>query len=202
MSAVRRLGAVALLGTLAGAGAAAAQRPHRSGLWGELSPGFGSLRVACAGCPDVIRTAAGGGVVRIGGVVSDRVLLGVESSGFLDETFGFAPDDTSLVAEFSMVAVTVLWFPWRSGGFLKGGVGIAQGEFTAPGTAAQSDTVAGTGIGLTFGVGWDVPLSRKFALTANAGASITAIGDVILPAGRIDDVIGTLYHLTFSFTFR
>lgn len=182
-------------------GGAAAQRPHRTGLWGELGGGAAYSRVACSGCTEVTVSPASSGYLRIGGLLSDGVLLGVESAGFADETFGFGAD-SGVVAQMETLAVVVLWFPWRSGVFLKGGMGAAHGEFTIPSEATQADTSKGTGIGLTFGVGLDWPLSRKLALTANAAAFITAIGDVVLPTARVDDVIATLYHATIGFTIR
>lgn len=179
------------------------QRPHRTGLWGEIMVGGGRLRMACSTCGDSIIVApGGGGLIRIGGTVSDNVLMGWESAGFLDETFGFAANDSTTVAEMETVTIVVLWFPWRAGMFVKGGVGMAQGRFTIPAGATQVDSTKGTGIGMTFGLGWDVPISRKFALTANAGVFVTAIGDIVLPTSRVDDVIGTLYQFTLGITFR
>ena len=197
----RAVAAVALLVTALADGAAA-QRPHRTGLWFELGSGPAAVRVACAGCADVTTSGGSGAHLRLGGVVSDRVLLGVETFGFTDETFGFTAGDTAFVAETGTVAAVVLWFPWRSGAFLKGGVGIADGRFTTTPTPDSSVVVEGVGVGLTFGLGWDVAISRKFAITANAGAFITAIGDLVLPGGTVDDVIATMYVLAIGFTVR
>jgi hypothetical protein len=85
--------------------------------------------------------------------------------------------------------------------FFKGGVGAAVGQFSVP-SAAQADTSTGGGLGLTVGLGWDWSISRKFAITANFGAFVTALGDVELPASRVDDVIATLYQGSIGFTFR
>jgi hypothetical protein len=188
--------------TPAAHGGAAAQRHHRSGGWGEVGIGVASSRVACSTCTDVVRSTGSSGYFRLGGTVSDRVLLGAESAGFVDEAFGFTEDDPSVVAEFETLTVVVLWFPWRSGVFLKGGTGLARGRFTVPVDAAQAGPSRGTGIGMTLGVGMDWPVSRTFAVTANAAAFITGIGDMILPAGRVDDVIATTYHATLGVTMR
>jgi hypothetical protein len=194
-----------IVGLAAGAvGSLAAQsgRPHRSGLWGELGGGPASLRMGCASCDDVVTAGGSGGHIRIGGVISDHVLLGWESAGFSDESFGFAPDDPATIAEMESTGLVVMWFPGRRGLFLKGGVSVAQGRFLIPTAAAQVDSVRGTGVGVSFGVGWDVSLSRKFAITVSSAAYVTAIGDLLLPSGRVDDVIGTMYHLSLAFTFR
>ena len=197
----RAAAAVAVVAT-ALAGGAAAQRPHRTGLWFELGGGPAAVRVACAGCADVSFEAGSGGYLRLGGVLSDRVLLGVEAFGFDDETFGFTAGDTAFVAETGTVAAVVLWFPWRSGAFLKGGVGLAEGSFTTTPTTGTPVIAEGVGVGLTFGLGWDVAISRKFAITANAAAFIAAIGDLVLPSGTVDDVIATMYVVSIGFTVR
>lgn len=191
-----------LLVALPLAGQTRPQRPHRTGLWGELAAGGGFLRVACSTCADVNVESGGGGLVRLGGTLTDRVLVAWESAWFGDETFGFAAGDSSVVARLQTLTVMLAWFPWRSGAFLKGGVGMALGQFTVPNGAGQTDTPKGTGIGMTLGVGWDVPISRKFALTANAAAFITAIGDLVLPNSRVDDVIGTMYQMSVGVTWR
>jgi len=197
-----------VLATLAllmlGTGAVTAQsprRPHRAGLWGEIGFGPGRVRVACSGCTDV--SAAGGATsyFRIGGTVSDRVGIGVEVFSFLDRAFGFSPGDTTTTAETATATVVVIWFPGRHGLFFKGGVGLAGGQFTIPGTAG-ADTSNGAGIGLTFGFGWDFAISRKFAVTTNFGAYVTAVGDVVLPGQRVDDVIATMYQAGIGLTFR
>jgi len=181
--------------------AARAQRPHRSGLWGEFGGGPSSVRIACSDCPDVTRRSGSGGYFRVGGAVSDRILIGVEAFSLVDEAFGFSEGDTSIVAENVSLAGVVLWYPGRTGFFLKAGVGLASGEFTIPG-ASEPVVSHGIGTGLTFGVGFDLPVWRGLAVTGNAGTWVTAIGDVVLPDATVDDVIATLYGLTFGFTFR
>ena len=157
--------------------------------------------MACSGCTDIVVASAPISYFRIGGTVSDRVLIGVEVVSLLDRAFGFSRGDTTTTAETGTATVVVLWFPSRRGFFFKGGVGLASGQFTVPGTAG-ADTSNGRGIGLTFGFGWDFAISRKFAITTNLAAHVTAVGDVVLPARRIDDVIATMYQGSIGFTFR
>ena len=193
------LGVGAVLTPLA---TAYAQRPHRSGLWFEAGWGPSSIRVSCTNCEDITRASGSGVGIRVGGVISDRVLIGLESFTFLDETFGLAADDTSLVARTSNFGGVVIWYPGRSGFFLKGGVGIAQGEFTLQADTEEEEVVEGMGVGLTFGLGWDFPVKRWLAISLNAGAYVTAIGDLVLPTARVDDVIPSMYAITLGFTLR
>lgn len=181
------------------------QRPHRTGLWGEFGGGRGQLRMTCSTCRDPINAPGVAGLTRVGGTLSDRILLGGESALFTDKGFGFDDRDSTTVAELETVGVVVLWFPWRSGVFFKGGVGFAEGRFTIANDSGPPDINEGVGIGMTFGVGWDVLISRKFALTANAATFTTAIGDIVLPGPpvrRVDDVIGSMLQVSLNFTFR
>ena len=151
-----------------------------------------------------VTTATGsGGYLRIGGTVSDGVLLGLESFSFSDESFGFRSDpDRRVTAETTSLGVIGLWYPWRAGFFLKGGVGIAGGDFTVKPDSGQRRTVKGTGVGMTFGVGYDLNLSRRFAITTTGAAYVAAIGDLVLPTVTVDDAIASMYHLTIGLTIR
>jgi hypothetical protein len=192
---------VVLTAPVAPASAQRTDRPHRSGLWGEFGAGAGRVRIACSGCTAVVVANAPTSYVRIGGTVSDRVVIGLEVFSLLNRSLGFAPGDSTTTAETATVAIVVLWFPSRRGFFFKGGAGLAAGQFTIPGTAG-ADTSNGRGIGVTYGFGWDFPLSRKFAITTNFAAYVTAIGDVVLPGRRVDDMIATMYQAGIGITFR
>jgi hypothetical protein len=171
-------------------------------LWAELGAGPGRVRIACSGCTDEVVAASGlTSYFRIGGTVSDHVVIGVEVFSFLDRAFGFSPSDSATTAETATATVVVMWFPGRRGLFFKGGVGLAGGQFSIPGTAG-ADTSSGGGIGLTFGFGWDFSISRRFAITTNFAAYVTAVGDLVVPGQRVDDVIATMYQGSIGFTVR
>ena len=202
---VRRLLACAVVLAIPGTAVAQAPKPknpHRSGLWGEFGAGPARIRVGCGGCTDVTTAAGSAGYVRIGWTISRKVLMGVESYGFTDDTFGFTEGDTSVVAESETLAAVVLWYPWRRHFYIKGGVGAAEGRFTVQPATGPPVIAGGHGVGLTFGLGYDVHVWRSLALTANAAAFITAIGDIVLPTQRIEDVIPTTYLISLGLTFR
>ncbi|HJS43936.1 MAG TPA: hypothetical protein VJ755_10730 [Gemmatimonadales bacterium] len=203
--------------TLLGYGAAAAQepvggsqprkpsRPHRSGLWGEFGFGPGHARIACSGCEEVVGANGTTSYVRLGGIVSDHVLIGFEAFTLLNKSLGHASPDSGTTAETGTAAIIIMWYPGSRGLFFKGGVGAAFGQFSIPGDSAGTavaDTSEGGGIGITFGLGWDAPISRKFAFTGNAGVFVTALGDVALANRRVDDLIATMYSVSVGFTFR
>jgi len=177
-------------------------RPHRSGLWGEFGFGPGHVRVACAGCTDVVSAHGQTSYFRIGGAVSDHVMIGFEAFSLLDKAFAFSLDDSTAAAETATATVVILWYPGKHGLFFKSGVGVAGGRYAIPTSPTQADTSTGAGIGLTFGAGWDWSISRKFAITANFAAYVTAVGDIVLTGRRVDDVIATMYQGSIGFTFR
>lgn len=174
----------------------------RPGLWTEISGGVGFIRMGCGGCNEPVTANGGQGFLRIGGTVSPKALLGLELAGFGDDTFGFERGDTTIAAAAASVAVIVLWYPWRSRFFIKGGTGLGTGAFVLTDSLGTTSEVEANGVSLTFGVGFDLPISRKFALTGNAGLWINGIGDVVLPTTTIDDVLPTFYSITIGFTFR
>jgi hypothetical protein len=196
--------AAAWLGTLAlmAGGLSAQDRPKRSGLWGEIAPGVGHVRLACSGCPNVETNNGLTSNFRIGGTISKQVLIGFETFSLTNNPLEVKnPGESS--AETGTLAIIMMWYPGKRGLFFKGGVGAAWGDFIFfQNGATQADTSEGAGMGLTFGMGWDWPISRKFAITANLGTYVTALGDVVLPGRRVDDLIATMYQLGVGFTFR
>jgi hypothetical protein len=180
---------------------------HRRGLWGEFGFGPGYVRIACSGCgEDVVGATGATSYLRIGGVISKNVLIGFEVFSLLDKAVGFSPQDSSASAETGTAAIVIMWYPGRHGLYFKGGVGAAFGEFSIPASDSSgtvlADTSSGGGMGLTFGLGWDLPISRKFAFTGNAAAFVTALGDVVVGSRRVDDLIATMYQLSIGFTIR
>ena len=182
---------------------------HRRGLWGEFGGGPGYVRIACSGCTDVVGATGGTSYFRMGGVISRNVLIGFEVFSLLDDAFGFTPQDSGATAETGTAAIIILWYPGRHGLYFKGGVGAAFGQFSIPvdsasggGGAVVADTSTGGGMGLTFGIGWDIAISRKFAFTGNAASFVTALGDVVTNGRRVDDMIASMYQVSIGFTIR
>ena len=199
--------ALCVIAMLCGTGIATAvaqrpSRPHRSGLWGELGFGPGQVRIACSGCAGVVSSHGPTSFLRIGGTVSDHVVIGFEAFSLLDKAFHYSLDASTSTAETATAAVIIMWYPGKTGLFFKGGVGAAGGQYTIPSSPTQADTSSGAGMGLTFGAGWDWSISRKFALTTNVATYVVAVGDIVLPGQRVDDVIATMYQFSIGVTLR
>lgn len=127
------------------------EAPRRAGFWIGLGLGHGSL-----GCEDCGSREGGlSGNFRLGGTVSPKFLLGVESNGWYKEESGV----TLTMANFSAVGV---FYPSETGGFhLKGGLGISRIELSVSGFGSESET----GGGAILGLGYDAPVGRSFSLT-------------------------------------
>jgi len=114
----------------------------------------------------------------------------------------FAGTGDSVRAQSSSLTVIAIWYPWMSGTFLKAGIGSSAGEVSVrPGVGVPFSSRS-AGVGMTFAVGYDRPITRYLAITGSAGTWIAAVGDLVLPNTRVDDVISTTYGFTLGMTIR
>jgi len=194
---------VVLAALAAGTSPLGAQAQSRSGLWLEAGGGTGAIRIGCASCLEPIALYGNSAYIRVGGTVSRKVLLGLETFTLTDRTFALSNGDSSVVVKNTMFAPVALWYPWAGGTYVKFGVGIASTDISAPAVEGRPAIVSdGIGSGLTFGAGFDIPLSKRFALTVNGGVYYSALGDIGVNGSVIDDVITTMYNVNFAVTIR
>lgn len=147
-----------MLALLAGAGPAQAQegRPQtRQGFWFGLGLGYGSL------CGDECdeRAGSGSGYFKLGGTLSQKVLLGFESNAWVKKE----SDITVSQVNGSGVAY---FYPSATGGFhLKAGLGFVRATvaFDVPG-GSQTISSSETGVGGLLGLGYDVRVGRNVSL--------------------------------------
>ena len=128
-------------------------RNQRQGFWIGFGLGDGSAGVDCSSCA-TDRTSGLSGNLRLGGTLSQSVLLGFESNGWIhseqgiDETLGFG-------------SAVVVWYPSRTGAFyLKFGLGVMS--YTA--TDGVDDFTATAPAG-SFGLGYDFRVGRNMSIT-------------------------------------
>lgn len=193
--------ALLLIGVLWPGGDAAAQRV-REGFWAEVTAGTGTVRNTCAGCPGVRVGFGSTRAFRVGGALNRRVLVGVEALSFQSPEVALGPGVEPVEAEHWSLVPVVMWYVGGSGFFLKAGAGLTRGTFTVSSGSGAGVSVEQSGSGLTFAVGFDVAVMRWFALTANLGTYVTAIGDVEVDGQLVDDVITTMYEAGFGITLR
>jgi hypothetical protein len=168
-----RLAALVLLGALAlNTSVMAQERPaqqHR-GLWGGFGLGGGIDG-------DEGNTWGVSGYGRIGGTLSQKVLLAGESSGWIGSHQGVDLYRSNLSA-------VILFYPSVRGGlFFKGGMGFSYittsiSEFTNVGGIFYSSSVSHSqgGFGATAGAGYDVRLGRNIYLVPEVDWYLQAVG--------------------------
>ena len=118
----------------------------REGFWFNGGLGYGSL--GCDNCIDRLNGLSGG--LSLGGTLSDRVLLGVGTTGFAKSEFG----DMLTVGTFD---ARLRFYPAReSGFFLTGGLGVAS-------VSVNDDSEYG--LGLVLGLGWDIRVASNVSIT-------------------------------------
>ncbi len=125
---------------------------HR-GFWIGLGLGAGSAGVDCGSC-STDRTSGFSGHVRLGGTLSQSLLLGFESNGWVhsesgvDESLGFG-------------TAVLVWYPSRTGAFfLKIGAGAMA--YTATDGTLELKATAPAG---SFGLGYDFRVGRNMSIT-------------------------------------
>lgn len=175
---------------------AAAQAPRRGGLWADAGVGYGRFRLTCTTCASV--AAAGGTEVTItvGGAPTANVLLGVQAQAWSSSGSGTSQQVRSLTA-------IVQWYPWPAGGlFVRAGTGVVQGPVAPRTDGVQPATIQGTGVGLDFGVGYDLPVSEHFGVTVQAATHIAALGDLLVNGQVANDVIAYVARLGVAVVLR
>jgi hypothetical protein len=174
---------------------APAQIPRRGGLWADAGAGYGRLRLTCSTC-----SAAGGSgtevTVTLGGAPTANVLLGLQAQSWSSAGAGPEQKVRSLTA-------IVQWYPWPARGwFVRAGTGIVQGPVTPRADSAAPVTTEGIGVGLDFGLGYDLPVSEHFGLTVQAATHIAALGDLEVGGQPANDVIAYVARLGIAVVFR
>lgn len=162
MRTARTILAVAVTFTLAAPSALAQDRGPREhrGFW--IGFGFGGGWNVSEGL-DGESLAGGAAFLRMGGTLSQQILIGGEVIGWGREIDG--ADLGRGNATF-----TVMYYPSINGGlYVKGGVGFAEltnvSEIRVAGIQVTTVTTSKGGFGTTLGVGYDIRLARNFYLS-------------------------------------
>ncbi len=175
MTSKLRLATFSVLILLFTAAAQAELKPAtHSGFYIGFGLGWGSLKVELDDDNEdvsFISDAEGGGSgnFRIGGALSNKLLLGVEANSWVrkyEVTSGNETFDAEVTV--SNVAITLTYYPAEQF-FIKGGPAFATSElkFDIPGTIF-SGKAEDEGAGLMLGAGGEFRLTRKFALVPSA----------------------------------
>jgi hypothetical protein len=191
----RAIGAAVVLGALATA-PAAAQTLSRPGFWMDAGIGFGRLRLTCASCSSIVAATGPAYTISVGGAVSQNVLLGVQ--GELWSSGG-----SSLRQKVQTVVALVQWYPWPAAKFfVRGGVGIVQGAVALTADTTGAHSAQGTGVALTFSVGYDFRLTGHLGLALQAATNVAALGDLAVGGAIANDVIAYVSRIGVAVVWR
>lgn len=171
---LKALAVLATLATLVAPQLSAQQRGGylaRKGFWIGLGGGFGSLGVSCSLCT-TDRENGGSGSLRLGGTVSPRLRVGVESNGFTKSESG-----VDVLA--GQLGVVGNYYPAATGNlYVRGSVGASiisfKGDFDGDGVEDELDA---TGIGIALGLGYDLFVSRSVSLSPFFNYLVALSGD-------------------------
>lgn len=144
---------------------AALEPDNHTGFYIGLGLGGGSVSVSTDNLESDAETS-GAGQLRLGGALSQTVLLGVESNAWAKEYESVFGDNTTI--SVGNVAATVTFYPTNYF-FIKGGpaLGVVSVEFEPAGTnvtVSQDET----GGGFMLGAGGELRLTEKFAIVPSA----------------------------------
>ncbi len=129
------------------------------------------------------------GYIRAGGAPSGHVVIG-------SEFVGWATEQNGITTSRGNVHVFVQYYPSSTGGlFFKGGLGGAGLAVTTP--VSSGTLVSSTdGFGLTFGGGYEFPISRIASITTNIDWFFQALDN---QSGGADT--SSLFLFTIGLTF-
>jgi outer membrane protein with beta-barrel domain len=153
---------------------ALAQR--HSGAWISGGGGVGWATVHCdANCEDEDANAALVLFIDGGIALSEKLLIGAEFNSW-SKNIETGTTDRSL--RLNGLLATVLFYPSDTSGiFVKGGFGISYANIS--GTTAFVNPDLGAGTGITYGVGYDIPIGRSVYLTPAVGLQHGFLGDAV-----------------------
>lgn len=140
--------------------------------------GFGSSGISCDGCSSS-RDNSVSGILRFGGSIRPGVVLGGQVTSWAKNVDGGTESLT-------FVTFVTQWYPQpRQGFFVLGGVGVAAMDATGDGAELRTNS-----LGLQAGIGYDINLTPRFAITPYA--------DLLYGTGGNVQVNGTTTNLNVS----
>ena len=163
-----------LVSLIAGIPTAAHAQP-REGFWLGVGGGYGSAGVSCDDCGGE-REGSGVAYLRGGWTLSQRALIGLDLNIWSKSA---EEGDVELTLNLYNFAGSMTFYPSATSGFfMKAGAGISLIDVDADFEGSTLTADLGTGLGLTFGAGYDVRLSRMISLTPAIGYWYGRPGDL------------------------
>jgi hypothetical protein len=146
--------------------------------------GAGSADISVPSGSSTDREWGGAADFRLGGAVSEHLLLGAESSGW-------AKDEDGASLSLGTISFAVTYYPGPSGFFVKGGIGFASTSYEADFGDGYSLSKTESGFALQGAMGYEWRLTQKFALGPQVEFVYLNIGgDLVDTANFFDATLG------------
>ena len=162
----------------AGVDAPGRQPMPRSGFWFSAGMGYGAL--TCDGCENSYLGGLSGGLAA-GGTVNRHLLVGVGTTGWTRSIDGV--DIAAGTFDFRVRAYPSLYH----GFFVNGGIGVGSMTISV-GSLEESEN----GLGIMYGVGWDIKTGRNVSVTPFWNGSALSAFDEVWGFGQIG--VGITIH--------
>lgn len=165
----------------------------RQGFWIGFGLGAGSAGIDCPSCTTTRKTGFSG-YLRAGGTLSQHLLLGAETNGWVHSESGFD-------ASMGFGSLALLWYPSATGAFyLKFGIGGMSYTETAGPLKLTATAPAGT-----FGLGYEIRVRRNMSLNVFLNGLATSaakfkINGVSAPTG--EDIKMNLFQVGLGLTWH
>ena len=136
----------------------------RAGFWFGVGGGFGSAGVSCDDCGESDREGSGVAYLKGGWTVNRQTLIGAEFN-YWSKDDKSDPDFNATLNLYNFSG-TLTYYPQPAGGlFVKGGAGVAIIDIDVTGLDNGVTLDLGSGFGFVVGAGYDIPVSRRIAVT-------------------------------------
>ena len=194
--AVRWAAAVLLLSAASASAQEATEGPgHRQGFWATFGGGLAVARNACSECgEDTPYRNRPGFYLQLGGVASRHLLVAGEVFTQADDVSGSSTRVTNWTA-------TAQWYPWNPPVYIKFGFGLSRGKSTFEVDGVETNE-ARTGVGIMFGLGTDLRVSRALSVSPVAAWYMQAVGDFETPQGRVSSVSANTWFVGLGLTLN
>ncbi len=166
------------LAVLAQAGHAQSRVLEHRGFWLRFGLGYGSVDLTCDGCQSS-REGGVAGFLALGGTLGPHWQLGGETSSWVKSEEG-------ITLTIGTATLSGYYYPsLKNGLYLRAGAGLSY-SIATDGSASETHT----GVGGILGLGYDIPVSRKVAISPYASWSLGSLGT--------DAPVGTLHQNTLQ----
>ena len=162
-------------------------KPHdRSGFFIGFGLGFGTANYTTGSALDGSTDDSGGGVgnFRLGGALTERVLLGLETSAWVRS-------ENNATLTFTALTAALTWYPGDGGAYIRGGFGFGSSKYEIEGVVlgvpvdvSKTDggwTLLGAG-------GYEWRLTDKFALGPQLEVVYLGLGGELIDTASMVNV--------------